>query len=65
MYNIIIDWGKCQACGDCVDSCPSDVLVVAEKNGKEVADAVRAEDCIGCDACVGVCPEEAIVVEEV
>jgi NAD-dependent dihydropyrimidine dehydrogenase PreA subunit len=65
MYKIIINFDKCQACGDCVDTCPSEVLVVAQKNGKEVADAVKADDCIGCESCVATCPEEAIVVEEV
>ena len=64
MYKIIIDWDKCQACGDCVDSCPSEVLVITEKDGKQVAEAARPEDCIGCEACVAACPEEAIEVVE-
>jgi NAD-dependent dihydropyrimidine dehydrogenase PreA subunit len=64
MYKIIIDWDKCQACGDCVDTCPSEVLVMGKQNGKEVADVAKAEDCIGCEACVGICPEEAIQIEE-
>jgi len=64
MYKIIIDWDKCQACGDCVDSCPSEVLVIAQKDGKDVAQAMRPEDCIGCEACVAACPEEAITVTE-
>jgi NAD-dependent dihydropyrimidine dehydrogenase PreA subunit len=64
MYKIIIDWDKCQTCGDCVDSCPSEVLVMGQKDGKEVAEAAKAEDCIGCEACVGICPEEAIQVLE-
>jgi NAD-dependent dihydropyrimidine dehydrogenase PreA subunit len=64
MYKIIIDWDKCQACGDCVDTCPSEVLVMNQQNGKEVADVAKAEDCIGCDACVATCPEEAIQIEE-
>jgi NAD-dependent dihydropyrimidine dehydrogenase PreA subunit len=65
MYKILIDFDKCQACGDCVDTCPSEVLVIAQKDGKDVADAAKPDDCIGCESCVAGCPEEAITVEEV
>jgi NAD-dependent dihydropyrimidine dehydrogenase PreA subunit len=65
MYKIMIDFDKCQACGDCVDTCPSEVLVVTHKDGKDVADAVKPDDCIGCEACVATCPEEAIKLEEI
>lgn len=65
MYKITIDWDKCQACGDCIDTCPSEVLVMAQKDGKDVAAAAKPEDCIGCESCVAGCPEEAINVEEV
>ena len=65
MYKITIDWEKCQACGDCIDTCPSEVLVLAQKDGREVADVASADDCIGCESCVATCPEEAIQIEEV
>jgi NAD-dependent dihydropyrimidine dehydrogenase PreA subunit len=53
--------GKCKQCGECVDICPADVLVV-DNNETVVANPA---DCLGCESCVSVCPEEAITVKEV
>jgi len=64
MYTVTVDIDKCEACGDCVDTCPSEVLALVEVDGHEVAQAVAQEECIGCEACVGVCPTEAITVTE-
>jgi NAD-dependent dihydropyrimidine dehydrogenase PreA subunit len=65
MYKITIDLEKCEGCGDCVDTCPSEVLALVDIGGEEKAKVVDADECIGCDSCVAVCPQEAITVEEV
>lgn len=64
MYKTIIDLSKCEGCGDCVDGCPSEVLALADFEGRQVAKVVAQEECIGCESCVAVCPNEAITIEE-
>jgi NAD-dependent dihydropyrimidine dehydrogenase PreA subunit len=64
MYTVTVDIEKCEACGDCVDMCPSEVLAMGEVDGREVAMVVAPDDCIGCEACVGVCPTDSITVTE-
>ena len=54
----IIDQEKCNACGECVDSCPLDAI---EINGDKAV--VDEETCGDCGACIDVCPTEAITVE--
>ena len=61
---ISLDIEKCEACGDCVDTCPTEVLVLAESECGEVAEVVDADECIGCESCVAVCPKEAITITE-
>jgi len=56
-----IEEEKCNNCGECVDVCPADVLVV---EGQITVVAVPQE-CLGCESCVSVCPTEAITVEEI
>ncbi len=65
MYQISLDIEKCEACGDCVDTCPTEVLVLAESDGGEVAEVVDADECIGWESCVAVCPEKEITITEV
>ena len=64
MYTVTVDIEKCEGCGDCVDTCPSEVLALVDKDGRQVAQAVAQDECIGCESCVGVCPTEAITVAE-
>jgi len=62
---ISLDIEKCEVCGDCVDTCPTEVLVLAETDGREVAEVMDADEGIGCESCVAVCPEEVITITEV
>lgn len=65
MYVVAVDTEKCQACGDCVDNCPSELIVLAEENGKQYAMFTgNPDDCIGCLSCESVCDEGAITVTE-
>lgn len=65
MYAITVDIEKCQACGDCVDTCPSTLFSITEKNGKKYAlVSGDPEECIGCLSCESTCAEGAITVTE-
>jgi len=65
MYVIAVDTEKCQACGDCVDNCPNELIVLTEENGKQYAMFTgNPDDCIGCLSCESVCDEGAITVTE-
>ncbi|MBI5244264.1 MAG: 4Fe-4S binding protein [Elusimicrobia bacterium] len=46
---------KCNACGTCFDTCPSEAIIKDEKQFK-----IDAEKCIDCAACEAACPEKAI-----
>ncbi len=55
-----IDWDLCIGCGDCVNSCPMDVIRMNDEGDKAV---IRyGEDCQNCEQCVLDCPVEAITV---
>jgi NAD-dependent dihydropyrimidine dehydrogenase PreA subunit len=55
-----IDEEICIGCGDCVNSCPMDVIRMDDESGKAV---IRyGEDCMICDQCALDCPVDAITV---
>ena len=60
MFVIKIDTTKCTGCNQCVDTCPTSVLVLE----KEKCKAAKPEECQGCQSCVGACEAQAIEVEE-
>jgi NAD-dependent dihydropyrimidine dehydrogenase PreA subunit len=65
MYVVTIDVEKCQACGDCVDACPNELIALVEENGKQYAMFTgEAEDCIGCYSCESSCPEGSITITD-
>jgi ferredoxin len=49
---------KCNGCGDCVESCPSEALKL--QDGKV---QVNNDECSDCAACIDVCPETALALE--
>lgn len=51
-----VDLDLCTGCGDCVELCPADTVVLV--NGK--ATILRAEDCTYCTDCEAFCPSGAI-----
>lgn len=55
-----VDQLKCIRCGECVNECPVNILVIGEGT-PFVADG-RSGDCIGCQHCLAVCPEGAVSV---
>jgi 2-oxoglutarate ferredoxin oxidoreductase subunit delta len=65
MYVIKVDISKCEACGDCVDTCPSELIALVEENGAQYAMFTGSpDDCIGCYSCESACPEGALTVTE-
>lgn len=55
-----IDLETCIGCGDCVNSCPMDVIRMDEDRGK--AAVCYGEECMSCEQCVLDCPVGAITV---
>ncbi|MFZ5899053.1 MAG: indolepyruvate ferredoxin oxidoreductase subunit alpha [Bacillota bacterium] len=55
MFVVTIDQDKCDGCGECVEACPAQCLVL--QDGKATVD--ESTDCMGCETCVTVCPNGA------
>ena len=65
MFVVTVDVAKCEACGDCIDSCPQELLVLVEEEGKKYAMFKGApEECSACDACESSGNEGAVTVTE-
>ncbi len=65
MYVITVDVEKCQACGDCIEACPNELLALVEENGKQYAMYKGDPDeCIGCYSCESSCPEGSLTITE-
>jgi len=56
----IKDIRGCIGCGECVKSCPTDVIRLDEHNGKAVI--MYVEDCQICHLCRMYCPVDAITI---
>ena len=50
-----VDKNLCNACEECVETCPTEVISMVD--GKAFVDP---DECIDCEACIEACPEEAI-----
>ncbi len=62
MFEITYNADTCEACGECIESCPAQVYDEGEEGRPVIA---RPEDCLGCETCVEVCPTGSITVTEV
>jgi len=56
----IVDAEKCIRCGECVNDCPVNILVIGDE--PPAVAAGRERDCIGCQHCLAVCPTGAVSV---
>ncbi len=63
---IEIDTERCKGCGLCIETCPKDIIAIADKkvntHGYPYVTCVKEEDCIGCASCGIVCPDGCITV---
>jgi ferredoxin len=57
----VVDEKICTGCGQCVENCPDDVLVL--DGGKAKPGSGIFIGCIACGQCVAICPTGAIAVE--
>lgn len=68
MFIVTVDIEKCQGCGDCVEVCPMQgiILLTLEEGGdkKYAAYTAAPDECLGCLACQEGCPEGAVAVVE-
>ena len=65
MFIVTIDIDKCEACGDCVDNCPEQMIAIIEEDGKKYAMFTGDPDaCSGCLSCEASCAEGAVTVAE-
>ena len=58
-----INHDTCIGCGQCVEICPGEVLVLEEEKAHFQADR-SFFGCIACGHCVAVCPTESISVSQ-
>lgn len=60
MAKVIVDHENCDApeCGECVDVCPMEILVL---DGDQIK-IQHPEECNECEVCMDVCPEECIEI---
>ena len=56
MFESIIDQELCIGCGNCIDRCPVDAVILEDYA------SVDREKCLGCGLCASVCPEGAITL---
>ena len=63
---IEIDTERCKGCGLCIETCPKNIIAIADKkvnaHGYPYVTCVKEEDCIGCSSCGIVCPDGCITV---
>jgi 2-oxoglutarate ferredoxin oxidoreductase subunit delta len=62
---IVVDIALCKGCSLCVESCPTDVIQLANEvnaKGFHYAFMNKADECTGCTNCATVCPDSCIEV---
>ncbi|MBC8336728.1 MAG: 4Fe-4S dicluster domain-containing protein [Anaerolineales bacterium] len=65
MFIVEIDIEKCEACGDCVENCPEQMIAMVEEDGKKYAMFTGDPDvCSGCLSCEASCEKDAVTVTE-
>jgi NAD-dependent dihydropyrimidine dehydrogenase PreA subunit len=57
---VALDRRTCEACWQCVETCPKGVLGTIRMGPHRHARIVAADSCTGCLACVGVCQTGAL-----
>lgn len=64
-FEIMVIGNRCRECSLCIESCPTKVLAVGEKQNKRgfyVTYPRYPSKCIGCTICEYICPDFAIFI---
>jgi len=61
MFVVTIEPEECDGCGQCADSCPSQIISMVEGKAEVTGDSA---ECLGCESCVIVCASGVVKVEE-
>jgi len=60
--HVVADTSLCEACGDCVEACPKEVLSVRGPSFHRHVRFDHPELCRGCGKCVKACPHGAMAL---
>lgn len=61
MYLVTINEEVCTGCGQCVESCPAQIISMVEAKAQVTGESA---ECLGCESCVIVCAAKGIEVQE-
>ncbi len=62
--HVLLDRRQCEACWECIEACPKEVLRAVSIGPHRHAVVDRPEDCTGCLACVKACESGALTRRE-
>ncbi len=55
----IVDVEKCDACEDCLETCPNESIKIVDGHAQ-----VDPDECLDCEACIDACPNGALAMAE-
>jgi len=61
MYLVIIHQELCTGCGQCAESCPAQIISMADAKAQVTGDTA---ECLGCESCVVICAAKGIELQE-
>ncbi len=61
-WSVVLEAGRCKACGICIEFCPQHVFAAEPLSG--VVRLEHPEACTGCRQCELLCPDFVITVDE-
>lgn len=65
-YLVKVDTDICEGCGDCITTCPTELLALVEDGATKYAIYKGdPDDCIGCFSCESTCPNGSITITEI
>ncbi len=65
-YLVKVDTELCEGCGDCISTCPTELLALVEEGATKYAIYKGDPDeCIGCFSCESTCPNGSITITEI